>query len=55
MPTPQNSNAQAAAFAKKWANVGDEKQDSQRFWFELLQKVYGVEDPRENLLIQTSF
>lgn len=45
MPTPQNSNAQAAAFAKKWANVGDEKQDSQLFWFELLQKVYGVEDP----------
>ena len=45
----------AAAFAAKWAGVGDEKQDSQRFWFELLQKVYGVEDPRENLLIQTSF
>ena len=35
----------AADFAKKWAGVGDEKQDSQRFWIELLQKVYGVEDP----------
>lgn len=35
----------AADFAAKWASVGDEKQDSQRFWIELLQKVYGVEDP----------
>jgi len=35
----------ATEFAKKWAGVGDEKQDSQRFWIELLQKVYGVEDP----------
>ena len=35
----------AAAFAKKWQGIGDEKQDSQRFWFELLQKVYGIEDP----------
>ena len=52
MPSPSKA---VAAFAQKWAGVGDEKQDSQRFWFELLQKVYGVEDPRENLLIQTSF
>lgn len=37
--------AAAAAFAKKWAGVGDEKQDSQRFWIELLQTVYGVENP----------
>ena len=44
MPTTPSTTA-AATFAKKWANLGDEKQDSQRFWFELLQKVYGVEDP----------
>ena len=30
----------AAAFAAKWQGKGDEKQDSQRFWIELLQKVY---------------
>ncbi|WP_231464508.1 DNA methyltransferase [Selenomonas sp. AE3005] len=35
----------AQAFAEKWAGKGDEKQDSQKFWIELLQKVYGVEDP----------
>ena len=45
MPIPPSTTAAAATFAKKWANLGDEKQDSQRFWFELLQKVYGVEDP----------
>ena len=44
MPTTPSTTA-AATFAKKWANLGDEKQDSQRFWFELLQKVYSVEDP----------
>lgn len=37
----------AAAFARKWAGVGDEKQDSQRFWIELLQTVYGVANPAE--------
>ena len=41
----ENQAKAAAAFAKKWQGIGDEKQDSQRFWFELLQKVYGIEDP----------
>ncbi len=36
----RNTSTAAADFAKKWAGVGDEKQDSQRFWIELLQKVY---------------
>lgn len=27
----------AKEFAKKWENIGDEKQDTQRFWMELLQ------------------
>lgn len=35
----------AAEFAAKWQGIGDEKQHSQKFWIELLQKVYGVEDP----------
>ncbi len=37
--------AAAKKFADAWKDKGDEKQDSQRFWIELLQKVYGVEDP----------
>ena len=35
----------AQEFAARWAGEGDEKQDSQRFWFDLLQNVYGVDDP----------
>ena len=35
----------AQEFAARWAGKGDEKQDSQRFWFDLLQNVYGVDDP----------
>ncbi len=43
----------AAAFAAKWQGKGDEKQDSQRFWIELLQKVYGVEDPASFVRFET--
>ena len=35
----------AQEFAARWAGKGDEKQDSQRFWFDLLQNVYDVDDP----------
>lgn len=32
-------------FARRWANTGDEKSESQKFWLELLENVLGVEDP----------
>lgn len=35
----------AKAFAEKWDGVGDEKQHTQTFWLELLQQVFGVEQP----------
>ena len=37
----------AKDFAKKWAEKGDEKQDTQNFWLSLLQDVYGAEHPTE--------
>lgn len=37
----------ASDFAKRWAGIGDEKQDSQRFWIDLLQNVYGVAQPAD--------
>ena len=37
----------AQAFARKWAGHGEEKQESQIFWMELLQKVLGVEHPTD--------
>ena len=35
----------AAAFATAWQGKGYEKGDTQKFWLELLQKVFGVENP----------
>ena len=35
----------AAAFAEKWRGRGYEKGDTQKFWLELLQTVFGVDDP----------
>ena len=40
-----NTNLQtkaAEAFAARWKGKGYEKGDTQRFWLELLQEVYGV-------------
>ena len=36
-------NKEAVAFAKKWQDKGDEKQDSQNFWRELLSRVFGID------------
>ena len=34
-------------FVSDWTGRGDEKQDAQNFWRQLLQKVFGVEDPEK--------
>ena len=39
----------AKAFAAVWKDRGDEKQDAQNFWRELLQSVYGVEKPEADV------
>ncbi len=36
---------QAKAFIKRWENRGNERQDSQPFWLDLLRSVYGIENP----------
>ena len=38
---------QAKAFIERWENRGNERQDTQSFWLDLLQTVYGVENPSE--------
>lgn len=43
--TEKEQKAAARAFAAKWKGIGDEKQHTQTFWLELLQQVYGVEQP----------
>ena len=37
----------AQQFAKDWADRGDEKQDTQNYWNQLLRTVYGVEVPEQ--------
>lgn len=43
--TSVQQQAAAAKFAQDWEGKGYEKGDTQRFWLELLQKVFAVEDP----------
>ena len=38
---------QAKAFIERWKNRGNERQDTQSFWLDLLQSVYGIEKPSE--------
>ena len=45
--TLKQQEKEAKEFAKKWENIGDEKQDTQRFWMELLQNVYGINNPAD--------
>ena len=43
---------QAKAFIKRWENRGSERQDSQSFWLDLLQSVYGIEKPTEYITFE---
>ena len=45
MMTDKQQATAAGKFAKRWSGKGYEKGDTQKFWLELLQKVYGVDDP----------
>ncbi|WP_298637662.1 type IIL restriction-modification enzyme MmeI [uncultured Solobacterium sp.] len=43
---------QAKAFIKRWENRGNERQDSQSFWLDLLQSVYEIENPIEYITFE---
>ena len=45
MAKKNNVSIAAKAFAEKWKDQGYEKGQTQQFWMELLQKVYGISDP----------
>ena len=40
------------AFIERWKGHGDEKQETQRFWIDLLQNVLGVEDALGNMMFE---
>ncbi len=44
----------ARAFINRWSNRGNEKQDSQSFWLDLLQTVYGIENPVDYISFEDS-
>ena len=43
---------EAKAFIQRWQNRGNERQDSQSFWLDLLQSVYGIEKPTEYITFE---
>ena len=43
--TSSRQREAAKAFAQAWKDRGDEKQDTQSFWTDLLSSVYGIESP----------
>lgn len=43
--TSSRQREAAGAFAQAWKDRGDEKQDTQSFWTDLLSSVYGIESP----------
>lgn len=47
--TAKQQEQAAKTFAAKWAGRGDEKQETARFWTDLLQNVYGIENPADYL------
>lgn len=49
----QSKQRQAAAtFAKEWANRGYEKGETQKFWLQMLQDVFAVENPYDYILFE---
>ena len=45
--TDVQQRAAAKAFTNYWTGRGDEKQETQRFWIDLLRNVYGVAEPEK--------
>ena len=45
MTKKNNVSNAAKAFSEKWKEQGYERGQTQQFWMELLQKVFGVDDP----------
>ncbi|MCD8347205.1 MAG: methylase [Lachnospiraceae bacterium] len=50
--TDTEQRAAAKAFAEHWKGRGYEKGESQSFWLELLQSVYGVESPTHFIVFE---
>lgn len=47
--TDVQQRAAAKEFAAYWKNRGDEKQETQRFWIDLLRNVYDIPNPEQSI------
>lgn len=47
MLRPDEQRKAASAFVERWQDRGNERQDSQTFWLDLLENVYGIDQPGE--------
>ena len=47
--SPQEQKKAALEFSRRWKGRGDEKQDTQTFWTDLFQSVFGVENAIRHL------
>lgn len=47
--SPQEQKKAALEFSRRWKGRGDEKQDTQSFWTDLFQSVFGVENAARHL------
>lgn len=47
--SPQEQKKAALEFSRRWKGRGDEKQDTQTFWTDLFQSVFGVENSIRHL------
>ena len=47
--TDVQQRAAAKEFATYWKNRGDAKQETQRFWIDLLRNVYDISNPEQSI------
>lgn len=52
MNNVREQKKQAKKFIERWKERGNERQDSQSFWLDLLQSVYGVENPSDYITFE---
>lgn len=53
MPSPAEIKRAALAFAQEWADKGNEKSDTQKFWLELMRDVLGMTDTTAGVHFET--
>ncbi|HHF7060678.1 TPA: DNA methyltransferase [Streptococcus mutans] len=50
--TLKEQKKQAKEFIARWKDRGNERQDSQPFWLDILQSVYGIKNPTEYITFE---